>query len=87
MYIHIKMEIPIITIGNSKGIRLPKSILEQYDIKESLEIILEKGRIILKPSSMPRKGWEKAFQSMHENGDDQLLIDDVFSDEDFEEWK
>jgi antitoxin MazE len=87
LYIHTKMEIPVITIGNSKGIRLPKSILEQYDIKESLEIILEKGRIILKPSSMPRKGWEKAFRSMHENGDDQLLIDDVFSDEDFEEWK
>ncbi len=81
------MEIPVITIGNSKGIRLPKSILEQYDIKESLEIILEKGRIILKPSTQPRKGWEKTFQTMHANGDDQLLIDDVFSDEDFEEWK
>lgn len=81
------MEIPIINIGNSKGIRLPKSILDQYDIKESIEIILEKGRIILKPKSTPRKGWAKAFKLMHENGDDQLLIDDVFSDEDFEEWK
>ncbi len=81
------MEIPIITIGNSKGIRLPKSILDQYNIKDSLEIILEKGRIILKPKSIPRKGWDKAFKLMHDNGDDQLLIDDVFSDEDFEEWK
>ena len=81
------MEIPVITIGNSKGIRLPKAILDQYDIKESIEIILEKGRIILKPSSTPRKGWEKAFKLMSENGDDQLIIDDVFSDEDFEEWK
>ena len=81
------MEIPVITIGNSKGIRLPKAILDQYDIKESIEIILEKGRIILKPSSSPRKGWEKAFKMMSENGDDQLIIDDVFSDEDFEEWK
>jgi antitoxin MazE len=81
------MEIPVITIGNSKGIRLPKAILDQYDIKESIEIILEKGRIILKPTSTPRKGWEKAFKLMSENGDDQLIIDDVFSDEDFEEWK
>lgn len=81
------MEIPVITIGNSKGIRLPKAILDQYDIKESIEIILEKGRIILKPTSTPRKGWEKAFKLMSENGDDQLIIDDVFGDEDFEEWK
>ena len=70
------MEIPIITIGNSKGIRLPKSILEQYDIKESLEIILEKGRIILKPSTQPRKGWEKSFKKRHEKGDDKILIND-----------
>jgi antitoxin MazE len=34
----------------------------------------------------PRKNWEKAFKKMHENGDDQLLIDDVFEDENFDEW-
>jgi antitoxin MazE len=32
-----------------------------------------------------RKGWENAFQQMHENGDDSLLIDDVFDDENFAE--
>lgn len=81
------MEIPLINIGNSKGIRLPKAILEQYNISDTLELILEKGRIILKPKSMPRKGWEKSFRQMHENGEDQLLIDSVFDDESFEEWK
>ncbi|MBS1572872.1 MAG: AbrB/MazE/SpoVT family DNA-binding domain-containing protein, partial [Bacteroidetes bacterium] len=43
------MEVQVINIGNSKGIRLPKSILEQYNISDVLELILEKGRIILKP--------------------------------------
>lgn len=81
------MEVPVINIGNSKGIRLPKSILEQYNISDTLELILEKGKIILKPKSVPRKGWEKSFKKMHENGDDKLLIDDVFDDESFEEWK
>lgn len=81
------MEVQVINIGNSKGIRLSKSILEQYNISDTLELILEKGRIILKPKSIPRKGWEKSFKQMHENGDDQLLIDDVFGDEIFEEWK
>ena len=34
--------------------------------------------MILKPKPEPRKGWEEAFKKMHENGDDQLMMDDVF---------
>ncbi|WP_304066132.1 AbrB/MazE/SpoVT family DNA-binding domain-containing protein [Pedobacter glucosidilyticus] len=81
------MEVSIIKIGNSKGLRLTKAILEKYNITDKIELILEKGQIILRPISEPRKGWDKAFQKMHENGDDQLLMDDVFEDENFEEWK
>jgi len=80
------MEVSIINIGNSKGIRLSKTLLEKYNIKDTVEIILEKGYIIIRPKGQPRKGWEKAFQQMHENGDDRLLIDDFFTDEVFEEW-
>jgi antitoxin MazE len=81
------MQISVIDIGNSKGIRLTKNLLEKYDIKDKVELILEKGRIILKPISKPRQGWEKSFQEMHENGDDKLLIDDIFIDENLEEWR
>lgn len=81
------MEIPVINIGNSKGIRLSKALLEQYHITDTVELILEQGSITLKPKSVPRKGWEKSFEQMHANGDDNLLIDDVFDDETFEEWK
>lgn len=80
------MELSIINIGNSKGIRLSKTILEKYNIQDKIELILDKDFIVLKPKAEPRKDWEKAFQQMHENGDDQLLIDDVFDDENFEEW-
>ena len=80
------MELSIINIGNSKGIRLSKTILEKYNIQDKIELILDKGFIVLKPKAEPRKNWEKAFQEMHKNGDDQLLIDDVFDDENFEEW-
>lgn len=75
------MELPVINIGNSKGIRIPKAILEQYQISDTIELILEKGRIILKPKSKPRKGWGKSFRQMHESGDDTLLIHDVFENE------
>jgi len=81
------MEVSIIKIGNSKGFRLTKSILERYNITDKIELILEKGQIILRPISEPRKGWDKAFQKMHKNGEDQLLLDDIFEDESFDEWK
>jgi antitoxin MazE len=81
------MEVPIIKIGNSKGFRLTKTILEKYNITDSMEMILEEEQIVLRPIVKPRKGWDKAFQQMHENGDDQPLLDDVFGDENFEEWK
>ena len=80
------MELSIVKIGNSKGFRLPKILIEKYNIKDKVELILEKGYFILKPVSSPRKGWEAAFKEMNENDDDQLLFDDVFENEDFEEW-
>lgn len=80
------MEISIIKIGNSKGLRLSKSILERYNIKDKVELILENGQIVIKPINEPRKGWEKEFKKMNERGEDQLLIDDIFDDENFDEW-
>ncbi len=76
------MRVRVIKIGNSKGIRLSKTILQKYDIQEDVELILEDEQIVLKPISKARHGWSAAFKKMHEEGDDQLLIDDVFDDED-----
>jgi antitoxin MazE len=81
------METQIIRIGNSKGLRLSKAILERYEIKDKVELILEENQIILKPVKEPRKGWRAAFKQMAKRGDDQLLIDDVLGDENFDEWK
>ena len=81
------METNVVKIGNSKGIRLSKLILEKYQIGEKVELILEDEQIILKPIKAPRKGWAEAFKKMHEEGDDQLMIPDVFEDEEPEEWK
>jgi antitoxin MazE len=80
------MELSVIKIGNSKGFRLSKALIDKYNIKDKVELILEKGYIILKPIPEPRKGWDLHFREMHEKGHDRLLIDDVFEDENLEEW-
>ncbi len=75
------MELKIIKIGNSKGVRIPKAVLEKYKMKDSVILILKDDGLFLKPVDHSRKDWEAAFKQMHENGDDQLLFDDVFEDE------
>jgi len=78
------MELSVIRIGNSKGIRLNKSILERYNIQDKVELIFEKGMIILKPVPSTRQGWGDAFREMHDKNEDTLLMPDVFEEE--EEW-
>ncbi len=81
------MEVSIIQIGNSKGIRFSKTIIEKYNLRDKVDLILESGQIIIKPLAKSRNGWEAAFKEMSEQGDDRLLFDDVFDDENIEEWK
>ncbi len=80
------MNVSVIAIGNSKGIRLTKTLIEKYNIKDTVELVLEKDCIILKPKANPREGWEESFKLMNQNADDILLIQDVLEDENFEEW-
>ena len=66
------METAIIKIGNSKGLRLSKTILDKYNIKDKVQIILEEGQIIIKPIETPRQNWETAFEKMSKESDDKM---------------
>jgi antitoxin MazE len=55
------MKVSIIPIGNSKGVRLPKTILEECRFAESAELTVEKGKIVLTPTRTARAGWAEAF--------------------------
>lgn len=78
------MQVSVIQVGNSKGIRLSKTLLDKYQITDKVELILENDHIVLKPVAEPRKNWGEAFADMHKNGDDKLLIDSVLEDENWD---
>lgn len=67
------MRTKLIAIGNSKGIRLPKAVIEQCGLEEELELEPHAGHLILRSARSPRAGWAEAFRRMHEQGDDALL--------------
>ena len=71
------MKINIIPIGNSKGFRLPKAILEQCRFDRCAELLVVKDHLVIKPyPSKAREGWDKLFTQMHQHKDDQLIIKD-----------
>ena len=67
------MKIKIVPIGNSKGIRIPKALLQQCHLRQTVEIEPHPDGLLIRPSTRPRKGWDAAFQTMERAGDDQLL--------------
>ena len=81
----------IVRIGNSRGVRLPSRVLAETHLIEGDEVDLtvEDGQIVLRPSRQPRAGWSEQFAEMARHGDDRLLDDDtvITSDWDLTEWE
>ena len=67
------IKVKIIRIGNSKGIRLSKSLIEQYNMKDEVVLEAKKDSIVIRPAKNPREGWDKSFEKMRLKGDDVLL--------------
>ncbi len=67
------MRAHVVRIGNSRGIRIPKAMLEQCRLDGPVELEVERGRLIVRSPARPREGWEEAFREMAERGDDALL--------------
>jgi antitoxin MazE len=82
------MIVSVVAIGNSRGIRLPKAILEQLQINDQVELEVENKKIILKPiRKQPREGWEEVLKEMSNNHEDTLLIPEAAGSKEFDwEW-
>jgi antitoxin MazE len=77
----------IVQIGNSKGIRVPKALLDQAQLPDEIELQAERGRLIVRAAQGPRAGWADAAKAMHALGDDHLLDATTSSQFDDKEWR
>ena len=82
------MKTNLIQIGNSKGIRIPKSLIEQYQLSGEIELIPSKDGLLITASSKPRNGWEEIFKnSAPGQTDTESTAWQTFSNKfDNEEW-
>ncbi len=71
------LKISVVRIGGSRGIRIPRKVLDECHISDTVEAIVDNGQITLRPEKKPREGWAAAARKIHEKGEDRLLIDDM----------
>jgi antitoxin MazE len=85
------MRAKLVRIGNSRGIRLPKGVIDEVGLGDEVELTVKKGEIIITRARQVREGWAEAAKHMaeHEKGmwddledfhDDDLLPDEDWSD-------
>jgi antitoxin MazE len=77
----------IVRIGNSRGIRIPKTLLDEAELPEEVELHAEPGRLVVQAAHHPRSGWAEAAKRMHARGDDQLLDESTPTRFDDEAWE
>jgi antitoxin MazE len=69
----------IVKIGNSRGIRIPKVLLDQAKLGNEIEMEVQGDKLIIHSPRNPRQGWDEQFIEMARLGDDKLLDSDVTS--------
>ncbi|MHB8337502.1 MAG: AbrB/MazE/SpoVT family DNA-binding domain-containing protein [Ignavibacteriaceae bacterium] len=84
------MKTKVVKIGNSRGIRIPKSIIDESGLKSEVELEVINGQIIIKSLFQNRDSWDSAFKKMAKNRDDILLDTNTLAEQstwDKEEWE
>jgi antitoxin MazE len=71
------MKAHVVRIGNSRGIRIPKSVIEQCQLHGAVDLIVQQGQLVVRSAAKARVGWDQAFEQMHRLGDDQLTDHDT----------
>ncbi len=81
------MKVRLVAVGNSRGIRIPKAVIDQCGFGETVELKVEQDRVIIAPPHAPRQGWDEAFRNAGPASGDELLLDVGQNRFDREEWR
>ncbi len=81
------MRASVIRIGNSRGVRIPKSTLAACGIEDAVDLSIADGKIVLEAAPRRRQGWAEAAQEMARRGDDVLLVPALLTTFDEDEWE
>jgi len=81
------MKAKLVQIGNSRGIRLPKPLIEEAKLKDEVDIHVREGSIIITSTTKPRIGWAASAKQLHDLNEDSLIDNHTTTRFDETEWK
>ena len=81
------MKARIVRIGNSRGVRIPKTMLEEAGLEGAVELSLGPDGILIAQASRPRSTWTNAARLVRDRGEGNLLDDPVPSRFELLEWE
>ncbi len=83
-----KVELKVVRIGNSRGVRLPKAVIERYQIKDALVLEAREEGLLLRGTQDKRMTWEETFRDMAREKEDWSEFDTTVGDgiEAAEKW-
>lgn len=81
------MKAELISIGNSRGIRIPKPLIEEAGLGRTVDLRIENGRLVISARHRPREGWEQMFAQAGPAAPEILLDIPEGNIFDREEWK
>jgi antitoxin MazE len=78
----------LVRIGNSRGIRIPKPLIEQCGLGETVELRVTNEGLIISPGRRPRQEWDNAFRAASDAANDELMLEITEPNEfDRKEWR
>ena len=60
----------LVAIGNSRGVRIPKAMIEQVGLADEVELEVVDGAIVIRRKRRPREGWAEAAKLLAERGEE-----------------
>ena len=81
------MKARLVRIGNSRGVRLPKPLIEEAGLTDEVEVRVRGGALIIRSAPRPRSGWAEAAKQMRQRGEDRLVEEPTPTRFDDEDWK
>ncbi len=76
----------LVQIGNSRGVRLPKPLIEEARLSDEVELRVRNGAIIVASAAQPRSGWADAARLLHERDEDRLTVPTTATHFDEKDW-
>jgi antitoxin MazE len=82
------MRVELVRIGNSRGVRIPKAVIEQCGLGDTVDLRVEDERLVIARAPAPREGWEEAFRAAGASDEDERLMEGGPPNRfDHEEWE